>query len=107
MKELIMENFEAAIAPYVKAKIISQDNPGVVKYELVTFSKSSKHQVGHEKRVYTSMPMGKIPKPVITPDGRFMSVKDASEFYKVTTAAIFARIAASQKKKDKRYYFEI
>lgn len=101
------ELFENAIKPFVAEKHVNPDN-NLVKFELVKFKKKSFRvgDIDKEENYKDRTPMGIKPKPIYTPNGKFNSVKEASEFYKVTSSAMFARIKTSSLKMDNRYSWE-
>ena len=91
-----MENFEDAIKPYIKKKIVTNN---ITEFELVTFRKNN--------IILTAAPRTRTDKTraIMTPRGRFETMNAAATAYNVTIQAIYGRIKRSEKLGDKEYYY--
>ena len=99
MKGTTMEQdvYEALIAPYT-TKVIDTDNPDLYKFKVTVKIKHRVLEVGKDIPKPPKERRGnqyRQVKPVITPLGKFASMKEAAEAHGITTAGIAARITRS------------
>ena len=115
MKELVMENFEEAIAPFVK-KVYDKKSPEQFTYEMVRNPRKITYKVTdhtqetnpprfvatlNDKRIY-----GTPGRAVITPAGRFDTLKLAAAHYGISNTSMWNRINKHRGIEKKEYYYE-
>lgn len=102
--------FENLILPYT-VKIVDKDNPALVKFNLkrnfryTTVNAKTGKSRAPNKNIGTNKSFKPI-KPVITPNGKFNSVREASVHYRVSEATVYSWIAKCKKLGTKEFYYE-